>query len=98
MHKQDQQQYRLIKEYLQEFENGQLKLGRLINLLEGLIGSLQEVDKEWKDTFQSEWWTLEQVYAVARDRQEAKLSLESQNLVIEAIENMKHLLKEIENS
>ncbi len=47
------------------------------------------------DKFRSEWWTLEQVYAVACDRGETTLNSESENLIYETLENMKNLLKEV---
>ncbi|MDE5088409.1 MAG: hypothetical protein O4805_15240 [Trichodesmium sp. St16_bin2-tuft] len=88
----DDRQYQLINSYIKEFEEGKLNLRSLIQTLSELLESLTTTDLKWKDAFQSEWWTLEQVYAVAIDRGEAKLGLESQDLVEEAIGNMKHLL------
>ena len=87
----DDRQYQLINSYIKEFEEGKLNLRSLIQTLSELLESLTTTDLKWKDAFQSEWWTLEQVYAVAIDRGEAKLGLESQDLVEEAIGNMKHL-------
>ena len=73
----DDRQYQLINSYIKEFEEGKLNLRSLIQTLSGLLESLTTTDPKWKDAFQSEWWTLEQVYAVAIDRGEAKLGLES---------------------
>jgi hypothetical protein len=92
----DIKQYQLMKDYILMFENGRLALDELIKDLYGLIQALQAPEEEWKDTFQSEWWTLEQVYATALDRGEKILNTESQDLVYETIENMKSLLKQIE--
>lgn len=47
------------------------------------------------DKFRSEWWTLEQVYAVACDQGETTLNPESENLIYETLKNMKNLLKEV---
>ena len=57
-----------------------------------LLEALENSDQEWKDNFRSEWWTLEQVYAVACDRKESHFSSESQALIDETIENIKALL------
>lgn len=93
MYDHDKKQYQLMKDYIAEFEEGKLKLDQLIKVLYGLTKSLQTTEEEWVDEFQSEWWTLEQVYAVALDRKETTLNLDSQNLIYETIENMKNLLK-----
>jgi hypothetical protein len=89
----NQRQYHLMEEYLHHFEQGELALHHLIKSLEGLLEALQNPDLTWKETFRSEWWTLEQVYAVACDRKEPNLSPESETLINEAISNMKSLLK-----
>ena len=77
----DDRQYQLINSYIKEFEEGKLNLRSLIQTLSELLESLTTTDLKWKDAFQSEWWTLEQVYAVAIDRGEAKLGLESLSLI-----------------
>lgn len=94
MDKHDNKQYQLMKDHITEFEEGKLGLDQLINALYGLLKSLQTTEEEWIDKFQSEWWTLEQVYAVALDRKETTLNSDSQNLVYETLENMKTLLKD----
>jgi hypothetical protein len=91
----NQQQYQLMEKYLYQFEQGHLELDRLINVLEALLETLQSPDSTWKENFRSEWWTLEQIYAVACDRKEAYLSQESENLITEAVGNMKSLLKSL---
>jgi len=91
----DCRQYKLIEEHIKEFENGKLKLSQLINAVDGLLGYLKLTEEDWIERFQSEWWTLEQVYAVALDRQETILSSDTQSLVHQTLENMKTLLKEI---
>ena len=63
----DDRQYQLINSYIKEFEEGKLNLRSLIQTLSGLLESLTTTDPKWKDAFQSEWWTLEQVYAVANE-------------------------------
>lgn len=91
----NQQQYQLMDKYLYQFEQGQLELDRLINVLNALLETLQSPNSTWKEDFRSEWWTLEQIYAVACDRREAYLPQESENLINEAVGNMKSLLKSV---
>jgi len=88
-------QYLLIGKYLQQFDSNELTLDRLINELEAVLETFPNSNETWKQKFKSEWWTLEQVYAVACDRGETTLNSESENLVYETLENMKNLLKEV---
>ena len=87
--------YRLIGEYLQQFDNNELTFDRLIHELEAVLETFPNSDEKWKEKFKSEWWTLEQVYAVACDRGETTLNPESENLVHETLNNMKELLKDV---
>ena len=87
--------YLLIRKCLQQFDNNELTFDRLINELEAVLETFPNSDEKWKDKFKNEWWTLEQVYAVACDRGETTLNPENENLVYETLENMKNLLKEV---
>jgi hypothetical protein len=89
----DQKQYRLMSEFLNDFKQGNLQLSSLIDILDALLEALQDFDERWKENFRSEWWTLEQVYAVARDRNSNSVLEENKNLIDESIENMGALLK-----
>ena len=88
-------QYLLIGKCLQQFDNNELTFDRLISELENILETFPNSDEKWKENFRSEWWTLEQVYAVACDRGETTLNPESANLIYETLENMKNLLKEV---
>jgi hypothetical protein len=88
-------QYLQIVKYLQQFDNNELTFDRLISELETVLETFPNSDEKWKEKFRSEWWTLEQVYAVACDRGETILNPESQNLVHKTLDNMKNLLKEV---
>ena len=88
-------QYLLIGKCLQQFDNNELTIDRLISELETFLETFPNSDEKWKEKFKSEWWTLEQVYAVACDQGETTLNPENENLVYETLENMKNLLKEV---
>ena len=88
-------QYLLIGKYLQQFDNNELTLDRLISELEVVLATFPNSNEIWKQKFKSEWWTLEQVYAVACDRGETTLNPESENLVHKTLDNMKELLKDV---
>jgi hypothetical protein len=94
MNEKDYKHCQLISSFIEQFESGDLKMSKLISMLEGSINSLQTLDEELKEQLRSEWWTLEQVYSVALDQQESELSPESKNLVIEALRNIKSILQE----
>lgn len=92
----DHRVYMLMKERIGAFENGSLHLGALVADLESLENSLEAVGKQWRKAFHEEWWTLEQVYAVALDRNEEPLSDSSQQIIREALNNAKQLLTQAE--
>ena len=57
-----------------------------------MLAALESPDRKWVEHFRSEWWTLEQVVAVAIDRGQTGLSVEEESEIAKAIANMKHLL------
>jgi hypothetical protein len=94
MHDYDNRQFQLMKSSISQFEEGRLRIDRIINILEGLLDCLQNTDEEWIDRFRNEWWILEQVYAVALYRNQDILDKEDEGFVYGAIENMKKMLEE----
>jgi hypothetical protein len=50
---------------LKKFENGQLKLDVLVDDLEGLLSSLEDIPNSWRQAFLSEWGKLEDERAYA---------------------------------
>jgi hypothetical protein len=80
----EQRQYLLMQKCLVGFELGNLNLLALINSLRGLINVLEETNQTWKNSFRNEWWILEEVYAVASDREQTYLSEKEEILVYEA--------------
>ena len=89
----DQRQYQLMAKSVQQFKGGELDIYNLIRIIEGLLDVLQMPDEKWKDDVRNEWWTLEQVYAVAAANGQKYLSTEEINLVNEAVENIEILVK-----
>src|SRR5947209_1035695 len=88
----DQRQYGLMSLALQQYEEGTINLPSLVAGLEALLTSLESADREWIEGFRSEWWTLEQVYAVAIDHGQTEFSAEEEFEIATAIANMRHLL------
>jgi predicted RNA-binding protein with EMAP domain len=84
-----------MRNRIEGFENGQLDLGRLINDLHSLIAALEHPTDDWKQRFLADWWTLEQVYAVAIDRNELdRLPKQNQGLLLQAVAALKQLVLE----
>ena len=92
MNEYDQRQYNLMYKCLKGFEVGNVNLRVLISSLRGLINILQEPEDEWKTSFLCEWWTLEEIYSLALDKEQNQLSETDRNSVYEAIDNMKKLI------
>ena len=86
-------QYELMLDRLEAHRRGAISLRRLIQDLRSLVEALELPSSAWKDEFVGEWWTLEQVYAVAIDRNELDhLPTESQELVDTAIASLRDMV------
>ena len=57
-------QIQKMKEKLQEYKSGKLSLSNLIDDLHALWAALEEIDHGWKQSFNTEWLNLEQIYAI----------------------------------
>jgi hypothetical protein len=88
----DQRQLELMQLQLDQFEAGTINLSHLITGLNALLASVQTLGKDWKEAFKSDWWTLEQVHAVALDRKKTALSSEDHLLIKEAISHLRTLI------
>ncbi len=82
----DRRQYELMLDRLRAFARGAMSLRKLVEDLRSLADALERPAPVWKEDFLSDWWTLEQVYAAAIDRDELdRLPAESQILVDGAV-------------
>lgn len=91
-HDYDLRQVDLMESQILRFEAGEISLGQLISNLDSLLLCLKTVDQDWKDSFKSEWGTLEQVYAVALYRKQMSLPPDQEKLIHEALGNLKKLI------
>ena len=88
----DRRQYRLILDRLGAFAHGRITLRMLIDDLRSLAEALEYPSKSWKEDFMSEWWTLEQVYAVGIDRGDlAGAQAKNQELVGQTVKTLTQL-------
>ena len=99
----NQRQYQLMAKCLNEIDYSDVKgLGQLVDSLLPLVGVLEEPDEAWEADFISTWGTLDEIYAVAVvNNEEApddftnELSVESINLVEEAVKQLKEMVKAV---
>lgn len=88
----DQRQYALMTNALVQYEKGEINLPSLISGLEALLAALTASDEDWNDSFRSEWWILENIYAVAMERNQQELSPQDEGEIAKAILAMKKLV------
>lgn len=86
----DLRQLELMRDILKAYDAEKISLSDVINKLEGLLECLKFPDNEWETDFHNHWFTLEQVYAVALDRNEPLSHYES--YLIDSISELKNLL------
>lgn len=89
----DKRQLNLMTEKINLFKESKLDLGFLIQDLESLMNAFESVDIDWKKSFHSEWWTLEQIYAVALDRSDDSVFIENKELLDSSISNIEELIE-----
>ena len=81
-----------MAECLGEFQKGKIGLGSLISALDSLIVLLGDEGSR-DERFRYEWGTLEMVYAIALDREMVQLPVEHQQLIDNAIQNLRRLVE-----
>jgi hypothetical protein len=87
-------QYGRMLDQIHDFESGRIDLTHLISGLKSLLHALEEADVEWKSKFQNQWGVLEEVYAVALDRNR-ELDKGDLQLIGTAVQAMKQLLSQV---
>ncbi|HEV8581815.1 MAG TPA: hypothetical protein VGX68_22325 [Thermoanaerobaculia bacterium] len=89
----DLRQYGLMRDRLEAYEAGTISLHKLIEDLRDLLEALEHVSPAWRQDFRKNWWTLEQIYAAAIDREQLEgLTAESHLLIAETIYSLHELV------
>jgi hypothetical protein len=83
---------RMMLSKLSECENGQLALDCLIPELEGLFNAVNLPDEDWQDSFWNSWGDLEINYAVALNRGWKSLDEVGEQIVSQAVADLKSLI------
>lgn len=104
LNKSDRKHIELMKKSIQFFEEEDLNLDSLLRItrsLEELLDELKQVNDSWKETFRTEWWSLEihssQLMAEEEENDEeiSELTEESKKFILNAINNIKALIDQI---
>lgn len=86
-------QLKIMLEKIDSFESGNLVFGDLIEDLDALLTVMENLDKEWKYTFHSHWFTLETYYAAALDEDTNPFEDDTKGHIPEAIEILKSMIQ-----
>lgn len=81
----------LARRVIADYRAGVVTLRRLVNDLDSIWTNLEP--SNWKEEFRGHWWTLEQVYSVALDRNQLnELPADAIEDIEEALNNLDALL------
>ncbi len=81
----------LARRVIADYRTSKISLKRLIDDLDTIWSDLEA--SGWRDEFRGHWWTLEQVYAVALDREELnQLPRDAVGDIEEALRGLEGLL------
>ncbi|WP_405806207.1 hypothetical protein [Streptomyces sp. NBC_01187] len=77
----------MLRRSIKAYREGSMPLGRLVGDVESIADSMSE--SEGREKIRSEWWTLEQVYAVEiLDREAGELPESAINQVTDALQRL----------
>ena len=92
MNEYDSRQLRLMRRKIDQFQADETNIGILIDDLRALLDVLEFVPYNWKTRFYEEWWHLEEIFAVALDRDYVSVMEESKKDISESVNKMKELI------
>lgn len=91
----DARQLRKMKTQLAAFQRGELVLGGFLGDMSFLLNSIEDIPLEWKRQVHELVVTLEEVYAVGLDLNEARIDEQGQGFISEATVGIQRCLDEI---
>lgn len=94
MNEYDKRQLDLMIKNINKYIENKIRLKDLIDNLRGLLDCLQTINQDWKNKFRSEWWTLEQIYAVKQYKKQKELSNDEKKMIHATLKNINDLLAE----
>jgi len=90
----NQRQYQRRIASIDAYDSSQMSLKKLINNLDALLGCLEKMSGEWYDSFMSEWTVLEEVYAVALDRNGGRLENDDIPQIASAVNGIRIMVED----
>jgi len=94
----DQRQYKMMLDYINAYESGQIGMNLLITNLEALLNFLKETSKDWEEKFYKQWTVLDEFYAFVCYENRKCFNKDESKIVNEALRQMKILIsKQIRN-
>ena len=91
----DKRQLLKMRQQVDSFKKGELSLGSLIGDLEFLLNVMESIDVEWKGKAHEPVCVLEEVYAVALDREVQQLDKAGKSLVSQSVQKISEYLSEL---
>lgn len=76
---------------LHDYRASRVSLGGLIDTLDSIWNELES--STWRDDMRGHWWTLEQIYSVARDRDVGNISKKYLCEIEETLDELEVLFK-----
>lgn len=89
----DKRQLLIMQSKIKDFMSHRLHISNFIYDLEALLNLLEEKDQKWNSLFREYWWDLEQVYALAIDRDEFSFTPEENLIISEAVASIQKLVE-----
>jgi len=77
----DQRHLQRMRDTIEAYRAERINFGNMINNLEALLDSLEQVHEDWRDKFLHEWGKLEEILAVSADRGQPSLIDENEELI-----------------
>ncbi len=86
-------QWHLVGERLDDYKSGRIGIDSLVADLDALWHVLESAPEGLRGTLREHWWTLEQLLAVGRDRDDiAKVLSENRLVLDDAVDQLQQLV------
>jgi len=79
--------------FFRESDHSLTELSSLTNDIPALINVMEAIEEPWKEECRSWWWDLEEIYAVALDRDKSALDENDKQIVFKAVDEIENMVK-----
>lgn len=77
-----------MRDAIEAYIAKRMDFGRLVNNLEALLDSMERVPDDWRDEFLQQWGRLEDILAVAADRDDSEVIDQNEKSINEALSRL----------